>query len=302
PGTYLSRDTAASIRFAIAAVPKSRLAEGAAVFYVEVARTARPGGPFFQRFLRLEDDGARVSIRVFEPRDLAGVRGKWREPDALALFSARDVRERPDCRIALAKSPAGHWTGGTPGATCFSAAANTRLAVSMSLSPQTLEWREEGRDEAGKTVLGPFGEIAVFAREGTPHAPSAPADGGVNLQGALSSKVNEPRTSAPPVLEVASPSSPPKNYTFSDLRGIAGAERLSIDRLVGEPAAADRGAAVVVVTSSRGTVSVFSFTEISSPGGPTLDVTGATLRLVASPGRELEDVVSVELRALAPGR
>jgi len=150
PGSYASRDAGATVRFAAAAVPKSRIAADAPVFYVEAARAARPDAPFLQRFLALESDGSRVAVRVYEPRDLAGVRGKWREPEALALFTPRDVRERPDCRMTLAKTPAGDWAGGTAGETCFSAAADARLAVAMSLSPQTLEWREEGKNAAGK--------------------------------------------------------------------------------------------------------------------------------------------------------
>ena len=35
----------------------------------------------------------------------------------------------------------------------------------MSVSPQTLEWREEGKDAAGKTVYGAAGEITIFGRE-----------------------------------------------------------------------------------------------------------------------------------------
>ena len=149
PGSYVSRDPAHSVRIAVAAVPKSRIAADEPVFYVEAAKTARPDAPFLQRFFRVQADGARVAIRVYEPRDLAGVRGKWREPDALSIFAERDVKERPDCRVTLAKAPAGHWAGGTAAATCFSGSANLRLAVSMSLSPQTLEWRERTGSEAG---------------------------------------------------------------------------------------------------------------------------------------------------------
>ena len=163
-GSYVSRDPAASVRFSVAAVPKSRIAGDAPVFYLEAAKSARPGAPFLQRFLRLDAEAAGVAVRVYEPRDLAGVRGKWREPDELAIFTERDVRERPDCRMTLSKAPAGHWAGGTAAATCFSGAASVRLAVSMSLSPQTLEWREEGKDAAGKTVRGPAGEITIYGR------------------------------------------------------------------------------------------------------------------------------------------
>ncbi len=128
PGTYVSRDPARSVRVVVVGVPKSRFAADAAVFYVEAAKASRPDAPYLQRFLRLQADGPGVAIRVYEPRDLAGVRGKWREPEALSLVTDRDVRERPDCRMALAKAPAGHWAGGTAAATCYSATANARVA------------------------------------------------------------------------------------------------------------------------------------------------------------------------------
>lgn len=317
PGTFLSRDSAASVRVNVAAVPKSRIAGDAPVFYLEAAKVARLDAPFLQRFLVLEPDGSRVAVRVFEPRDLAGVRGKWREPESLTLFTARDVRERPDCRITLAKSPAGHWAGGTAAATCFSGTANARLAISMSLSPQTLEWREEGKDAAGKTVFGPSREITIYGREregaaaargaaaAPPPAPAAfasPVAGGAGRDGDFSSKVKEaPAAQAPPVLEVTDPSSPSKKYSLEALRAMAGGGGLSLVRLVPVPGAP--AAAVVVVTSRSGALSVFSFAEISSSSSPSsspsLDVSGAAPRLVAAPGRGLEDVVSVELRVLA---
>jgi hypothetical protein len=339
PGTYLSRDAGASVRFAVAAVPNGRRGGGAPVFYAEAARTSTPYAPFFQRFLRLEEDGAaRVAVRVYEPRDLAGVRGKWREPDALALFSSRDMRERPDCRLTLERSPGGAWAGGTAGATCFSAAANARLAVTLSLSPQALEWREGGKDSSGRPVYGSSGEISVFWREregaGTPApvagapaplaAPAggdagrgggfsakvneaaarvgeaAPADGGAKREGAFSSKVNEPAASAPPGLVVTSLSSPSKRYSISELRGLAGSDRVPVEELLTGTPTSGRGAAIVIVTSSSGALSVFSFAEISSPGGPVLDLSGASPRLVATGGRGLADVVSIELRVLAP--
>ncbi len=225
PGSYASRDAGTSVRFAVAAVPRSRIAADGPVFYVEGTRAARPGVPFLQRFLKLEADGSRVAIRVFEPRDLAGVRGKWREPEALALFTARDVRERPDCRMTLAKAPAGNWAGGTPGATCFSAAEDARLAVTVSLSPQTLEWREEGRGAAGKTVLGPAGEITIYGREReapvAPVAVASPVAGGAAGGGGFSSKVNGAAAEAAAVLTITSPSSPSKKYDLEELRALA---------------------------------------------------------------------------------
>ncbi|MBK9062326.1 MAG: hypothetical protein IPL89_03895 [Acidobacteria bacterium] len=273
PGSYVSRDPAASVRFSVAAVPKNRIAADAPVFYLEAAKSARPDAPFLQRFLKVEADGARVAVRVYEPRDLAGVRGKWREPEALSVFTERDVRERPDCRMTLVKAPAGHWAGGTAAATCFSAAANAPLAVTMSLSPQTLEWREEGKSAAG--------EISIFGRE---------------REGCSSSSKEAP-AAASAVLTISSPSSPSKKYDLAELRAMAGSGALSLRRLV--PAADAAAASVVVVTSRSAAISVFSFAEISSSSlSPSLDVSGAAPRLVAAPGRGLDDVVSVELRVL----
>ena len=310
PGTYVSRDPAGAFRIAVAAVPKSRLTDGAPVFYLEGVRRERPNAPLLQRFFRLEADGARVVLRVYEPRDLAGVRGKWREPEALSLFTARDVRERPDCRMALAKSPAGHWAGGTAAATCASAFAGVPLAVAMSLSPQTLEWREEGMDASGKKVRGPTGEITIYAREretaapapaagvASPPALSAPAAGGAGGEGGISLKVNEAAAQAPAVLEVISPSSPSKKYSLAELQAIARADRVSLKTLVVPTASGNAATSVVVVTSQSGAIAVFAFAEISSSGGPSLDVSGAVPRLVAPAPRALDDVVSIEVRDL----
>jgi hypothetical protein len=310
PGSYVSRDAGATVRFAVAAVPRSRIAADAPVFYLEATRVARPDAPFLQRFLALEAEGSRVAVRAYEPRDLAGVRGKWREPDALALFTPRDVRERPDCRMTLAKTPAGDWAGGTGGETCFSAAAETRLAIAVSLSPQTLEWREEGKGAAGKTVPGPAGEITIYARErdaaapapahGAPAVVAAPVGGEAGRDGGFSSKVNGAAAEAPAVLTITVPSSPSRKYDLAELRGMTGSASLSLSRLV--PAAEAAAAAVVVVTSRSGAVSVFSFAEISSsssPLSPSLDVSGDTPRLVAPSGRGLDDVVSIDLRVLS---
>jgi hypothetical protein len=301
PGAYVSRDPARSLRFSVAAVPKNRIAPDAPVFYLEAAKSSRPDAPFLQRFLKLDADGSRVVVRVYEPRDLAGVRGKWREPEALSVFTSRDVRERPDCRVTLAKAPAGHWTGSTASATCFSAAAEAPLAVTMSLSPQTLEWREEGKNAAGKAVFGSAGEITIYGREreGAP-ALAAPAAGGATPSGGFSSKVNGAAARAPAVLEVAGPSSPSRKYDLAALRAIAEGGHVSLSRLVSAPDAP--AAAIVVVTSRSGSVSAFSFAEISSPLSPSLDVSGASARLVAGGGRGLDDVAAVELRVLSPAR
>ena len=304
PGSWVSRDAGATVRFAVAAVSKSRIAD-TPVFYVEAARTARPAAPFLQRFLSLEADGSRVAVRVYEPRDLAGVRGKWHEPEALALFTPRDVRERPDCRMTLAKTPAGDWSGGTPGETCFSAVAEARLAVTVSLSPQTLEWREEGKNAAGKALVGPAGEVTLYAKEReTPivrAAAAAPVTAGAAGDGGSSSKVNRPAAGASAVLAITSPSSPSKKYDLAELRAMAADGTVPLSRLV--PVAESPAVAVVVVTSRSGVASVFSFAEVSSSSlSPSLDVSGAAPRLVAPPGRSLDDVVAIELRVLSPAK
>jgi hypothetical protein len=291
-GSFVSRDPAASVRFTVAAVPKNRIAAGAPVFYLEAAKSARADAPFLQRFLKLEADGVRVGIRVYEPRDLAGVRGKWREPEALSVFTERDVRERPDCRMTLAKAPAGHWAGGTAAATCLSAAANARLSVTVSLSPQTLEWQEEGKGAAG--------EITMFGRERETAPLTAPRAGGAAGGAGSSMKVNEPTATASAVLVVNRPSSPSKKYSLADLRDMSGAEGVRLKRFF-EGVQSDP-AAVVVVTAWSGAISVFSFAEISSSSPPSLDVSGPAPRLVAVAGRGLDDVASIELRVLAPAR
>jgi hypothetical protein len=63
-------------------------------------------------------------------------------------------------------------------------------------------------------------------------------------------------------------------------------------------------ASVVVVTSRAGGASVFSSAEIfsTSPDSPSLDVSSSAPRLVAAGGRGLDDVVSIELRVLAPAK
>ena len=80
---------------------------------------------------------------------------------------------------------------------------------------------------------------------------------------------------------------------------MAGAKGIALGRFFeGEGAGP---AAVVVVTSLSGSASAFSFAEISSSSSSaSLDVSGAAPRLVAAPGRSLDDVASIELRVLVP--
>jgi hypothetical protein len=163
----------------------------------------------------------------------------------------------------------------------------------VTLSPQTLEWREEGRGTAGKMVLGPAGEVTIYARE-------REAAGG----GDSPSKAKEPAAAVTAVLTITSPSSPSKKYDLAELRAMADDGKVQLSRLV--PFAGSPTVSVVVVTSRSGAVSVFSFAEISSSSSsslsPSLDVSGDALRLVAAPGRSLDDVASIELRVLVPSK
>ena len=115
-------------------------------------------------------------------------------------------------------------------------------------------------------------------------------------------KVNGVSTAAPPTLMVDSPSSPSKKYELADLRAMAGSGTLALSRLVSTTGTNGAAATVIVVTSRGGAASVFSLAEISSSssGGPSLDVSSSTLRLVAAGGRGLDDVVAIELRVLEP--
>ncbi len=162
------------------------------------------------------------------------------------------------------------------------------MAIAMTLSAQTLEWREEAADAAGKPVRGPAGAVTMFAREGAAPAPA----------GAARASAAQAAATRPQVLVVTSLSTPSKEYSLADLRGMAGTEGIPIRRFF-ERNPSD-AAGVVVVTSRSGGISVFSSAEISSSSGPSLDVSGDSTRLVAAPGRGLEDVVSIERRVLEP--
>jgi hypothetical protein len=184
----------------------------------------------------------------------------------------------------------------------------------VSLSPQTLEWREEGEDAAGKAVHGPSGEVTLYEREREGAVPvrdagavplpalSAPAGGSSGRDGGFSSKVSDPASQTPTVLTILSRSSRSKNYDLGELRAISGADVISLEKLLPHPTLSERAASAVIVTSRSGAVAVFSFAEISAPGGPSLDVSGAAPRLVAPGGRGLDDVASIELRVLVPAK
>jgi hypothetical protein len=117
-------------------------------------------------------------------------------------------------------------------------------------------------------------------------------------------KVSEIAAQPPPALTILSPSSPSKKYNFTELRALAESDRLPVSRLFPVfPSHEASAASVVVVTSRTRSVSVFSSAEISfSSDAPALDLSSGALRLVAPGGRGLDDVVSIELRVLAPAR
>lgn len=321
-GTYEAKDPAAqgaTVRIVIVSVPRSRIANGAPLLYREQAVGPRLDEPTLQRFYRVEADGESVRLRAFDPRDPLIVRGKWRDPSALALYGANDVRERPGCTIAL-KRVGDRWEGGTPeatpGATCPSHLRNAvRMGSSLSLSKDELRQWDRGFDEKGRQVWGSLEGPATFAKRSA----GAPADDSMQERTVgrrpqekekdkdqdqdkdkekESLKVREPEAQAPPAVVVTSPSSPSRKYDITEFRALAGSGMLSVSRLF--PGKEASAASIVVVTSRNGALSVFSFAEISSPLSPSLDVSGAAPRLVAAGGRGLDDIASIELRTLAP--
>ncbi|MDL2717116.1 MAG: chromophore lyase CpcT/CpeT [Acidobacteriota bacterium] len=312
-GTFEAKDPVAgggAARIVIVSVPKSRIANDSAVLYCEQAAPPKLDEPSLQRFYRVEEDGDVVRLKAFDPKDPLIVRGKWRDPSALALYGSNDVRERRGCEITLKKVGSG-WAGGTREATpqeaCPSHVRNAvRMASSVSLSMDELTLWDRGFDEKGKQTWGSLEGVTTFVKTSA----SAPVDGAflertvgrrAEKKEKDSLKVKESEVQAPAAVTVASPSSPSKKYELTELRALAGSERLPVSRLL--PSKEVSAASVVVVTSRSGSVSVFSLAEISSSSdGPSLDVAGANPRLVAAGGRGLDDVVSVELRILAPAK
>ena len=174
-GTFDSRAQAESdpkmfkaVRLVAVRVPKSRLGDGSPVLYVEQALLATPDRPYRQRFYRLEEtaDGGVIS-RVFEPKDLLAVSGKWRDPADLALFGPGDVTERIGCAVRLKKTDDG-WAGGTEGTNCPSALAGARYAESdVRLSPGRMESWDRGYDVQDRQVWGSPVRPYVFERRST---------------------------------------------------------------------------------------------------------------------------------------
>ena len=136
-----------AVRIVAVPVPKSRIAAGAPVLYVEQALVETPNRPYRQRFYRIEEtaDGNVVS-RVFEPREPLAVSGKWRDPSDLALFGPGDVVERIGCAVRLKRVAEG-WEGGTEGKSCPSALSGARYATSkVKLVPGRMESWDRGFD------------------------------------------------------------------------------------------------------------------------------------------------------------
>ena len=145
-----SEGTPEALRVVVVAVPKSRIANGALVVYREQAAAPRLDEPTQQRFYRLEEDGDTVRMRAFDPKDPILVRGKWRDPSALALYGASDLRERPGCAVLLRKK-GDLWEGETPGTDCPStvkSAATMRTVLILAQDGFT-QW-DRGFDEKGR--------------------------------------------------------------------------------------------------------------------------------------------------------
>jgi hypothetical protein len=318
-GTFEAKDPAAdggAVRIVIVSVPKSRIANGSPVLYREQAALPKLDEPSLQRFYRLEESGEIVRLRAFDPKDPLIVRGKWRDPSALALYGANDVREKPGCEIAL-KRVGARWEGRTPEASpqtaCPSHLRNAvRMTSSVTLSKDELMQWDRGFDEKGKQTWGSLEGGTAFVKRSA----SAPVDDSLRERTAGrrekekeegkgeekdSLKVKESEVQASAALTITSPSSPSKKYDLPELRAMAGSGTLALSRLLTTAGVTDAAAAIAVVTSRGGAVSVFSLAEISSSdGGPSLDVSSSAPRLVAAGGRGLDDVVSIELRVLAP--
>jgi CpeT protein len=329
-GTFEAKDSdagGASVRIVIVPVPKSRIANGALVLYREQAVLPKLDEPTLQRFYRVEEDGDVVRLRAFDPKDPLIVRGKWRDPSTLALYGANDVREKPGCTIVLRRAGA-RWEGGTPEPTAQQACPShlrsaVRTTSSVTVSKDGLVLWDRGYDETGSQTWGSLEGATAFTRSsaGTPaddtlqertggrrhedeESPLLRKEEEKGRRGGEDSlKVKEPGTQAPAALTLLGPSSPSKKYNLTELRAMAGADRLPVSRLLlpGNDLFAN---SVVVVTSRTGAVSVFSSAEISSSSSesPVLDLSSGAPRLVAAGGRGLDDVVSIELRVLAPGR
>jgi CpeT protein len=154
-----------AVRIVIVAVPKSRIANGALVLYREQAAAPKLDEPSQQRFYRLEEEGNTVRVRAFDPKDPVLVRGKWRDPSALGLYGANDMRERPGCAMLFKKS-GDLWEGETPGTGCPSIvkSATTMTSVLILAQDGFTQW-DRGFDEKGQqTWKSPEGGMRFLKR------------------------------------------------------------------------------------------------------------------------------------------
>jgi CpeT/CpcT family (DUF1001) len=176
-GTFERKDQGSdkapeAVRVVVVAVPKSRIANGSFVLYRELAAAPRLDEPSEQRFYRLEEAGDTVRMRAFDPKDPILVRGKWRDPSALALYGASDVRERPGCTIVL-KKKGDLWEGETPGTDCPATVKTAATMTSALILAQDgfTQW-DRGFDEKGRQVwTSPEGGTRFLKR-----SMNAPAD------------------------------------------------------------------------------------------------------------------------------
>ncbi len=279
-GTFELKDqgsdgAAESVRIVMVAVPKSRISNGALVLYREQAAAPKLDEPSQQRFYRLEEDGAAVRLRAFDPKDPILVRGKWRDPSALALYGASDVRERPGCAMLLRKK-GDLWEGETPGTDCPSTVKSAATMKSVLILAQDgfTQWDRGFDEKARQTWKSPEAGMRFLKR-----SMSAPVDdklierpvgrrgeagrrsGAVPVAGADgqdSSKVSEAEVEASEALTIRSPSSPSKKYGLTELRAMAGSGTLPLSKLVSTSGTYEAAATVVVVTSRAGGAAVFS--------------------------------------------
>lgn len=154
-----------AVRLVAVPVPRSRLAKGEPVLYVEQALLTTPNKPYRQRFYRVEEtaDGNVIS-RVFEPKEPLAVSGKWRDPADLALYGAGDVVERIGCAVRLKRTADG-WEGATEGKNCPSALSGARYATSrVKLVPGRIESWDRGWDLEDRQVWGAKGGPYLFEK------------------------------------------------------------------------------------------------------------------------------------------
>jgi hypothetical protein len=333
-GTFESDSPAAAgatretVRIVIVAVPKSRIADGVPVVYLEQAAAPKLDEPSQQRFFRLEEDGEAVRMRAFDPKDPLIVRGKWRDPSVLALYGASDMRERPGCAILLRKS-ADRWEGGTQGTGCPSTRRTAATMASTLIVSRDgfIQW-DRGFDEKGRQAWGSteggtrFVKRSATApvddrlmerpvgRRGEEKAKegfSANGKEGTGAGAASKGAALAPAPATDDAIYLLGPYSPSKKIKFSELRD-GDSTRVPLRRVFallgveteGMGARRVLAPAVLLVTGRDGYAAVFSAEEVLAADGPELDLAGTPGIVDAfSEERSVLDVVSIELKLLA---